>query len=205
MKGRMADVNTANLGTILTGISALLTAILGYIKFSKGIKDTEIFKASKGNAEIQDIINNICKIENAKLVSVAEITNGGGIPEVGKPLYIRNIFCTDNDTLRLFEEKYLLEGVLISVLSRVIYSGHSSFTIADTNDEKVKSWFITKKVERSHHFLIGIDKGKRVLVLIVNLSTTERISDVSYFEIISAANKIKKLVESQSFFRKLIS
>jgi len=72
-------------GAILGGVAAFGGTLLAWVKWTSDVKKTSIGIASSGNAEIQQIISDIAKSPDIEIVSVVEITNGGGIPEIGKP------------------------------------------------------------------------------------------------------------------------
>ncbi len=185
---------------IIVGLSS---AILAWVKFGT-TKPSAISTASSGNASINDILNHLVKdIDGVKIVSIAEVTNGGGIPEIGKPLYLRNVFSTDVDTLRFYQDKHLLDGSFTAAINRVLQTGDASFVKDEFKDNNVKIWFEANEIAKTHFFLIGIDKGVRVLMLIANLTDIELIESGEHYKLLNAAAEIKKLAFKKSLFQKI--
>ena len=111
-------------GALIAGVAAFFTSLLGWVKWGTDKSKTPVSIAVKGNSEIQDIIDQIVRNnEHINIVTVTEITNGGGIPEVGKPLYMKSLLSTDAETLLMYSDKYLLEGSLTTATSKVILNG----------------------------------------------------------------------------------
>jgi len=192
-----------DVGAIITGVAALVTAALAWFKYSDARRRTPVARAADGNTQIVDKINALVRAHDlVELVTVAEVTNGGGIPETGKPLYIRAMFSTDAETLLLFGEKYLMESALITAVSRTILKGDTFFTPDELSDPRVKSWFDAKGIKKTFYFLIGIDQGRRVLLLIVNSSEVGMMAQDQYFKILACAKEIKNIIAPAGLFKK---
>jgi len=191
------------LGNILTGVAAFITAIVTFFKYRSERTNTPAYIAAQGNAAIIDKINEIkSSCPDAALVTVAEVTNGGGIPEIGKPLYIKANFSTDTETLLLFGEKYLMEGTLVSAVSRTILKGDTFFVPSEISDNHILSWFEEKGIQKTYFFLIGIEQGKRVLILIVNMKSMSMMTQQTYFRLVAATKQIKNIIAPPGIFKK---
>jgi hypothetical protein len=193
-------------GALLAGIAAFFTSLLGWIKWGTDKSKTPVSIAVKGNSEIQDIIDQIVRNnKHINIVTVTEITNGGGIPEVGKPLYMKSLLSTDAETLLMYSDKYLLEGSLTTATSKVILNGDTVFMPDDLSDHGLRAWFASKKIVKTVYFLIGIDAGTRVVLLAVNYNTLHQSNDAEYFSLLTSAKKIKKIIERSKGIKKLLS
>lgn len=197
------DIFNKEFGVVLGGFAALMTAILSWIKWGSDITKTDIGKATSGNTAIQAILSNIVKHENVEIVSIGEVTNGGGIPEIGKPLYIKTLFSTDYDTLHVYGDKYLIGGNLLQSFSNLLINGSTIF-YKDEMDKQIQTWFEAKGIKKVQHFLVGIESGKRVITMMVGYNDDVEISSEQNFDLISQSKNIKKLINDSSFFKKII-
>lgn len=196
-------VEYINPAAMLTGLAAMITALVTYFKYREGRTATPVYKAAEANARIADKLNLLVeKHTKIQLASVVEFTNGGGIPAAGKPLYARCISSTDAQTLVVFGEKWLVENNLVVILSRMLLKGDTFFLSEELSEPTTQSWYASKNLKKTYAFLIGIEDGTRVVALMVNTNSIDLLPQETYFNIVAACREIKKIIDGGSFFKK---
>jgi hypothetical protein len=156
---------------VITGIGVVSAATLAWIKWWKprGIEQTEIYKAFKGNHEIDIILEDVHKhIPNTVKVGLIETTNGGGIPRVGQTTYKRIIACTDSSVLRLFGEKTPNDQSYNEIIWNTLKLGEYVWKVEDIKDHAVLDLFVATQITGGSVLLIGIEKGIRLLALVID-------------------------------------
>lgn len=191
------------MGEWLTGLAALLTAVVGFLSWHKSCTQTSVYKASTGNAAIADMLQDIAQHFGPKTIaSLLEVSNGGGVPEVGKPLYMRCILSSDHETQNVFGEKFLMETNLITLHSRLILKGDMFFLPSELQNNMTRAWYETKEIARTHAFLVGIQRDVRTLVVMVNTTNPDLMPQKSYFFTLAKVGQIRNIIAPGGLFKK---
>ena len=87
--------------------------LLAWLKYFRPERKSAFQMTANANVKLQRIIEGIPLLHRSiGIVTFSEITNGGGRPQGGKPLYMRVIKSTDFNTVVMFNEKFVLEPYL---------------------------------------------------------------------------------------------
>jgi hypothetical protein len=196
----MTDLR-AEAGGIITGIAAFVTALLAWFKWlrQKDVSKTEIYKAIEGNREIDMIMASIMKnVKNVVKVGLIETTNGGGIPLAGRATYKRIIACTDSSILTLFGDKTLNDKSYNEIIWQTLKQGEYIWHIKDIEDVNVLDLFKSTNIESGLVLLIGIERGVRILALVVDFNTEYIPSHSERVLMREARKRIGEIVRTQT-------
>lgn len=199
------DLFLDNWGKFLSGLGVFITAIISLLRYRETIP--RIAKVADGNKEIYNIIHGITNdIETIKHCTIIEYTNGGGIPEVGKPLYLKGLFSTDETVEKLYSEKTLLTQPTLSLVTDVITKGSGYMLPEEFKDSLVSLWCEKNGVKRVCQHLIGLDTNKRVLALVLNKTENQALNSTQLLQIIQATKKIRQLINhDRPIWRKIVN
>lgn len=178
----------------------IATPILAWLGFNRYRKpsSTPDYKAAAGNAEINRIIKELkSTIPDCALVSILEWTNGGGVPVAGKPLFFKTIFSTDDETLRIWEAPTLAESELVNLHSTMMVKGDIMFYREQLKNRTTVAWYADKQVEQTFAFLIGIEPGKRTIVLYASRKTRDVLPHKHYLHLVAATKDLLPLFRSK--------
>jgi hypothetical protein len=174
-------LETQNIGTILTELTALFVSWQSWKKYkdSKARKKAQFNRAIEGKKELKCLLEEVEELftERDVIVSIAEVSNGGGIPQMDKPLYIRALESTDEEAIKFWGNKTLVTHSIMEALQESFLSGSSSILTKEIDRVDVEAWSKVKKINKVFYFYIGMEENKRVLYLAVNSHELEDLSD----------------------------
>lgn len=186
-------MNGTQIGELLVGVSAFAGTVFGFYKYFKSRPAVKV--AIDGNVRITEEIDMLSKnIHSNPILFVSEVTNGGGIPAIGRPLYSKVIFSNDAPTLSLFGDKALMESNMTTIIGRTILKGDSFFIYDELSDPQTKAWFKQNDIKKVFVFYIGVESGKRALFLFVNSKHLSLLPTDQYLDCVSTVKRLKKLM-----------
>lgn len=193
-------LETQNISTILTEITALFIAWQGWVKYRDTHK-RKFLKALNGTQKVDELLIELQDaFEDRHIIPcVAQITNGGGVPRPDKPLYISALNSTNNEVLSLWGQKTLVVSNLSKAITRLINNGYSYLDIDKFELTKVRFWAGAKAIDRVYYFPIGFTK-KSFKVLAVNVEGNEVLTDLEMMICTTYAAKIKQSMNTGKKF-----
>lgn len=197
-------LETQNFSTILAELAVLFTAWQSWKKYKENNKKehkNNFLKALNGTGNINEILSELqSSFEGNNVIpAVLEITNGGGVPQEDKPLYLRAINSTNNEILQLWGNKSLVVAEMAKAISRLVISGSSSLLMDKFELKKVDFWAGAKSITRVHYFVVGW-RSKCLTILAINTEKPEDLTDQELLIAYTFASRIKKEFNSNKKF-----
>jgi len=155
----------------IVAVATLSGGILAWVKWwkPKGIEHSEIYRAMEGNNKIDIALESIRqRVSNTVKVGIIETTNGGGIPTVDHMTYKKVIACTDSTVLRLFGEKTPNDQSYNDIIWQTLKNGEHTWWTDEMRDPAVVDLFNATGITGGLVYLIGIEKGIRLLAIAVD-------------------------------------
>lgn len=186
---------------IIGKLTAFGVAYYGYKKYAeqRRLKKNPMYKATDGILEINAVITKLEKgIKSTKSIcTLAELSNGGGVPKLDKPLYIRALNSTNIQSINLWGERVLCILPVIKAIHEMYLNRFGSLLISDYNMTNVETWANANNINKVFYYFIGGDGTKRSLVLAVNTATTNDVSIEEKLKIYEACSEIKRIINAE--------
>ncbi|WP_435415035.1 hypothetical protein [Polaribacter aestuariivivens] len=197
-------LETQSFTTILAEITALFIAWQSWKKFkeqSQKEKKNKFLNALNGSENIDVLLKELQdKFTHKNIIpTLAEVTNGGGIPKADRPLYIKAINSTNSEVLHLWGAKTLVVSALNKAIIQLVNKGFSFLDIERFDLKKVEFWAGAKHIERVHYFTVGYKK-KALTILALNTDTKDEFTNEEYMIAQTYAEKIKKQMNKKKKF-----
>ncbi len=205
-KWKRADgiISSGMADLLIKGILAIATlsgGILAWVKWwkPKGIEHSEIYKAMEGNHQIDVILEDVRqRISNTVKVGIIETTNGGGIPTVGHLTYKKVIACTDSTVLRLFGEKTPNDQSYNDIIWQTLKNGEHTWWTDEMRDPAVVDLFKSTNITGGIVYLIGIEKGVRLLAIAVDFRDFYEPTPTERYMIREAKAQIGRIIKGKN-------
>jgi hypothetical protein len=160
----------------LKGFAALITAIGGFVAVWVGLKVRKTAKTSNHaqGAEKTSEGYEICQslvagIEQAKIVSIAKIINGGPSAKVDEPKYMEVLTSSDYQTWLQWKERGEMEPKLVSIHNKTIQHSTWSYKPNEIDNPQAHKWYEDNELKQTSHHLISVNDTEGVsYVLMIN-------------------------------------
>jgi len=95
-----------------------------------------------------------------------------------------------------------MESNLVTICSRAMLKGDTFSVPEELQSPLTGAWFEAKGIKKTYYFLIGVEDGVRVLMLLVNSRTIDLLPQNIYFELLADARKISNIIAPKGVFKK---
>jgi hypothetical protein len=185
-----------NVIAVLSGATTLFLSVKRYRNsFKKERK--EIYKIPMLKQRINYLLKSLeDSVVSRKIIcATAEVTNGGGIPRIDKPIYIKALNANHGEVLRLWgKDKTKCSPNMENAISNMLKDGVSGLDISEFQMKMVATWGNTREIAHVFYFLIGIDGNKRALILSVNSDSSKPLTPAEELIFFNAAKELKSII-----------